>query len=60
MTPTVEQAASLNCPECDAAPLSTEVFEVFGMTLCADCAADLFDPGDGFPDTPPEGTPDDR
>lgn len=40
---------SLACPECLEDTVSTEAFEVFGVVMCADCAADLFDPGDGFP-----------
>jgi len=42
--------AGLLCPECGEDTPSTEAFEVFGVVLCAECAADLFDPGDGFPD----------
>lgn len=40
---------ALLCPECGEDTPSTEAFEVFGLVLCAECAADLFDPGDGFP-----------
>lgn len=33
------------CPECGEpdAGVSVECFEVFGLLLCPDCAADLFD-----------------
>ena len=38
---------SLLCPECQEDTPSTEAYEVFGVILCAECAADLFDPEDG-------------
>lgn len=48
---------SLLCPACKEDTPSTEAYEALGIVLCAECAADLFDPGDGFPETltsPPE------
>ena len=44
------------CPECGDESPSVEAFEVFGVVLCAECAADLFDPGDGHPDEQQEWT----
>ena len=44
------EGGSLLCPECGEDTPSTEAFETLGVIACAECAADLFDAGDGFPD----------
>lgn len=37
------------CPLCQEDTPSTEAFEHFGQVMCAECAASLYDPGDGWP-----------
>jgi hypothetical protein len=40
----------LLCPACGEDTPSTEAYEVFNVVLCAECAATMFDPGEGFPE----------
>lgn len=35
--------------DCDECASTTDLSMIFGMTLCGDCAADLFDPGPALP-----------
>lgn len=49
----VRPASTINellCPECQSDTPSTEAYEMLGVVLCTECAAHLFDPGDGWPE----------